>query len=244
MTTLTGKPILVASGTGNAGRHLADAVLAADGTAVVPSRPAEKLQAFARGRDEVDRDRLLPLLGDLADEWEASALLESARPLHGAVAGPGSFDATPMAGVLATLRPTSGARSTAMSPPTCGGASGYPGGRARRRRLVTIQGPLAVEPLFTTAGWSPRRPRRRPMLARVLMKELADSRMRVNQVVIYASLGWGNDDQIPVTGADIGRYVAHLLSDTGVGVRRQMIHHMSLAAMHARLWRHTAPRRR
>ena len=49
MTTLTGKPILVADGTGNAGRHLADAVLAADGTAVVPSRPAEKLQALARG---------------------------------------------------------------------------------------------------------------------------------------------------------------------------------------------------
>jgi len=84
MTTLTGKPILIADGTGNAGRHLADVVHAADGTAVTSSGSAEKPEALAPGRDQVDRDRLLPLLGDLADEREASALLESARPHHGA----------------------------------------------------------------------------------------------------------------------------------------------------------------
>jgi hypothetical protein len=34
------------------------------------------------------------------------------------------------------------------------------------------------------------------MLARVLMQELAESPVRLNEVVIYASLGWGNDDRV------------------------------------------------
>jgi hypothetical protein len=53
------------------------------------------------------------------------------------------------------------------------------------------------------------------MLARVLTQELSESRVRVDQLVIYASLGWGNDDQGAVTGADIGGYVTYLLSDAG-----------------------------
>ena len=48
-------------------------------------------------------------------------------------------------------------------------------------------------------------------------------------LVIYASLGWGNDDEGAVSGADIGRYAAHLLSDAGAGVRGQRIHLMSPA---------------
>jgi hypothetical protein len=92
---------------------------------------------------------------------------------------------------------------------------------------VTIQGPLAYEPLFTTTGLVSVATAAQGMLARVLMKELAESRLRVNQVVIYASLGWGNDDQSPVSGADIGRYVIYLLSDAGAGARGQTIHLMS-----------------
>jgi hypothetical protein len=57
-------------------RHLVDAALAPDGTAVAPPRSADKLEALTRSRDEAGRGRLLPLPGDLADEREASALLE------------------------------------------------------------------------------------------------------------------------------------------------------------------------
>ena len=53
MPTLTDKRILVAGGTGNVGRHLVDAVLAADGTAIVPSRSAEKL-----GQERVNGSRM------------------------------------------------------------------------------------------------------------------------------------------------------------------------------------------
>ena len=230
MTTLTDKRILVAGGTGNVGRHLIDAVLAAGGTAIVPSRSQGKLEALAQRHEEAQDGRLVPLLGDIADEREAASLLERVRPLHGAVASLGSFVAAPSAGVRATS-PTDLQRALdgyvaahlsaaqALIPALEPEGGGY----------ITIQGPLAFEPLFTTAGLVSVATAAQAMLARVLMAELAESRVRVNELVIYASLGWGNDDQGAVTGADIGRYVAYLLSDAGARVRGQTIHLMSPA---------------
>ena len=89
---------------------------------------------------------------------------------------------------------------------------------------VTINGPLAFEPLFPGAGLVSVATAAQAMLARVLMKELASSRVRVNEVVIYSSFGRGDDERNAVTGADIGRYVAYLLSNQGAGVRGQTIH--------------------
>jgi hypothetical protein len=47
---------------------------------------------------------------------------------------------------------------------------------------ITIQGPLAFEPLFTTTALVS--VASAAMLARVLMQELSESRVRVNQLVI------------------------------------------------------------
>lgn len=94
---------------------------------------------------------------------------------------------------------------------------------------VTIQGPLAFEPLFRTSGLVSVATAAQAMLARVLMHELTGSRVRVNQLVIYATLGWGDDDQSRVSGADIGRYVTYLLSDAGASAHGQTIHLMSPA---------------
>jgi NAD(P)-dependent dehydrogenase (short-subunit alcohol dehydrogenase family) len=230
VTALTDKRILVAGGTGNVGRHLVDAVLAADGTAIVLSRSAEKLETLAQRHDGAHDGRLVPLLGDIADEHQASALLKQAGPLHGAVASLGSFVAAPDTGVLATSRgdlqraldgyvAAHLAAAQAIIPALAPQGGGY----------VTIQGPLAFEALFTTTGLVSVATAAQAMLARVLMQELAESPVRVNEVVIYTSLGWGNDDQGAVTGADIGRYVTYLLSDAGARVRGQRIHLMSPA---------------
>jgi hypothetical protein len=63
------------------------------------------------------------------------------------------------------------------------------------------------------------------MLAKVLMKEMAETRARVNEVVIYSAFGWGDAEQRnTVTGEDIGQYVAYLVSDAGSGVRGETIH--------------------
>ena len=46
----------------------------------------------------------------------------------------------------------------------------------------------------------------------------------MNDLVLYSSFGWGEDDKNVITGADIGRYVAYLFSSRGADVRGQTIH--------------------
>lgn len=230
MTTLTGKRILVTGGTGNVGRHLVDAVLAADGTAIVASRTEKKLETLVQGRDEVGDGRLVPLLGNIADERDARSLLEHAGPLHGAVASLGTFVPTPGAGVL-TASPADLQRAIDgyVMAHLATARAVIPALQAQGGGYVTIQGPLAYQPLLTTTGIVSVATAAQAMLAQVLMNEYARSRVRVNQLVIYATLGWGDDDQSRVTGPEIGRYVAHLLSDAGAGLREQTIHLMSPA---------------
>jgi 3-oxoacyl-[acyl-carrier protein] reductase len=223
MAVLAEARILIAGGTGNLGRHLVDAVLAAGGTAIVPTRSAEKLEAFARDRDAAHPGRLELLLGDIADEQEAEDLLERALPIQGVVASFGGFVAAPR--VLAAPRSdlqrvfeayvaAHFAVARLLIPALELQGGGY----------VTINGPLAFEPLFPGTGLVSVATAAQAMLARVLMKELAGSRVRVNEVVIYSSFGRGDDDKNVVTGADIGRYVAYLLSARGAGVCGQTIH--------------------
>jgi NAD(P)-dependent dehydrogenase (short-subunit alcohol dehydrogenase family) len=87
-----------------------------------------------------------------------------------------------------------------------------------------INGPLAFEPMFPGTGIVSVATAAQSMLTRVLAKELEGSRVRVNELVIYSSFGWGRDDQNAVTGEDIGRYVAYLISERGAAVRGQTIH--------------------
>jgi NAD(P)-dependent dehydrogenase (short-subunit alcohol dehydrogenase family) len=245
VTALTDKRILVAGGTGNVGRHLVDAVLAAEGTAIVLSRSAEKLATLAQARDGAHDGRLVPLLGDIGDVHEAAALLERAGPLHGAVASLGSFVATPSAGILASSSvDLQSALDGYLAAHLAAARAVIPALEPQGGGYVTIQGPLAFEPLFTTTGLVSVATAAQAMLSRILMQELAESSARVNEVVIYASLGWGDDDQGAVTGADIGRYVTHLLSDEGAGVRGRRIHLMSPAQVAGlpSLGRDTAPR--
>jgi NAD(P)-dependent dehydrogenase (short-subunit alcohol dehydrogenase family) len=234
MPTLTDNRILVAGGTGNVGRHLVDAVLAAGGTAVVPSRSEEKLESLVQGLDGAHPDRLVPLVGDLGDEMEAAALLERAGPLHGAVASLGSFVGSPTAGLLeAPAADLRRALDGYVAAHLATARSVIPALEPQGGAYVTIQGPLAFQPLFKTTGLVSVATAAQAMLARVLMTELDQSLVRVNEVVIYASLGWGNDDEGAVSGSDIGRYVAYLLSDEGAGVRGQTIHLMSPAQVAA-----------
>jgi NAD(P)-dependent dehydrogenase (short-subunit alcohol dehydrogenase family) len=227
---LTGKRILVPGGTGNVGRHLVDAVLAADGTAIVLSRSAEKLETLAQRYDGAHDGRLVSLLGDIGDEHQASALLERAGLLDGAVASLGSFVGAPDTGVMSSSRADlQRALDGYVAAHLAAAQAIIPALAPRGGGYVTIQGPLAFEALFTTTALVSVATAAQAMLARVLMHELAESSVRVNEVVIYTSLGWGNDDQGAVTGADIGRYVTHLLSDAAAGVRGQRIHLMSPA---------------
>lgn len=223
MIDLKDKRILVAGGTGTVGRYLVKAQLAAGATVIVPSRSQAKLDVLAGEVDRDHRDRLVPLAGDITDERDVAWLLEEAGALDGAAVSLGRFVAAPT--VLAAARAD---LERAMASYTLAHFSVaqvlLPAIEERGGGYVMINGSLAFEPEFRGTGLVSIVGAAQTMLARVLMKERAGLRARINEIVIYSSLGRGNDEMNEVKGADIGRYVSYLLSDGGAAVKGQTIH--------------------
>ena len=230
MTDLGDKRVLIAGGTGNVGRHLVREVLAAGATVVVPSRKAARLEVLQRQIPHADRGRLVPLVGDLLDDAGTPSLLEQAGPLHGAVASLGGFVPAPT--VLGATRAElqraldnyvlahfAVARAVIPTLRTTGGAH------------LMINGFLAFEATHPGSGLVSIATAAQAMLTRVLAHETAGTAARINELVVYSSFGWSKDDANVVTGADIGRYVAWLLSDDGARIRGETVHLRSHAEM-------------
>lgn len=223
MIDLRGKRVLVAGGTGTVGRYLVKAQLAAGASVVVPSRQQAKLDALAAGVDPAHRGRLFTIAGDITDGRDAPRLLENAEVLDGAVASLGGFIGAPS--VLAAPRAD---LERAMASYTFAHFSAaqalLPALEERGGGYVMINGSLAFDPDFPGTGLVSIATAAQTMMARVLMKERAGLRTRINEVVIYSSLGRGNDEANEVKGTDIGGFVSYLVSDAGVAVKGQIIH--------------------
>ena len=223
MIDLKGKRILVAGGTGNVGRYLVKAQLDAGATVVVPSRSQAKLDALANEIDADDRARLVLLAGDITAEQDVQQLLDSAGILDGAVASIGRFIAAPS--VLAAPRADLERAFVGYTFAHFSAAKALlPALEERGGTYVMINGSLAFEPEVAGTGIVSIAGASQSMLARVLMKERADMRARINEVVIYSNLRPGSDEANEVKGADVGRYVSYLLSDAAAAVKGQIIH--------------------
>ena len=223
MSTLQGKRILIAGGAGKVGRHLVQAQLAAGATAIVPSRNPSKLDALEGSIGEDGRARFVRVVGDITDPNEAAQILERAGPLDGAVASLGEVVMAPeiLNASESDLRKTLDGYVVAHF---AAARALLPVLRERGGGYVTINGPLAFDLRLPGAGLVSVATAAQAMLARVLMQDPANASVRINEVVIYSSFGWGNDDANLVSGADIGRYVAYLLSDRGAAIRGETIH--------------------
>jgi NADP-dependent 3-hydroxy acid dehydrogenase YdfG len=223
MNSLQDKRILVAGGTGSVGRHLVQAALSMQAIVVVPSRAPEKLSALESSLDPVHRSRFVPLLGDLTSEQDAARIMERAGSLDGAAVSLGGFVEAPM--VLEAPRESlEKAVDGYVLSHFAAARTLIPALRERGGGYVMVNGPLAFAPMFPGTGLVSIATAAQSMLARVLAKETADTPVRVNELVIYSSFGWGRDDENLVAGPDIGRYVAYLLSDPGADVRGRTIH--------------------
>lgn len=221
---------MVVGGTGNVGRHLVGAQLKTGATVVVPSRDPRKLEALAGAVPPDQAGRLRTLVGDMTDEADAARLLNEAGPLDGAVASLGGFVEAPS--VLSAPRADlERALDGYLFAHLAVAGALIPHLEERGGGYVTINGPLAFAPLFPGAGLVSIATAAQAMLARVLMEETAADRVRVNELVIHSSFGWGNEAENEVTGEDIGRYVAHLLSPEGEGIRGRSIHLESREAL-------------
>jgi NAD(P)-dependent dehydrogenase (short-subunit alcohol dehydrogenase family) len=223
MSVLTEKRILIAGGTGNVGVHLVKAQLAAGATVIVPSRSPGKVEALERALDDDQRSRLVTVPGDITDEGDSRRILEVAGPLDGAVATLGHF--VPVPGILdATPADLQTALDGYVLAHFAVARALIPVLRSRSGAYVTINGPLAFESRYPAASVVSIATAAQAMLARVLMQDESAAPVRISELVIYSSFGWGNDDANDISGADIGRYVAYLLSDGAADVRGETIH--------------------
>lgn len=222
MADLAGRRILVAGGTGTVGRHLVQAQLAAGATVVVPSRQQTKLDSLFQAVAPDERDRLVPLVGDIVDAEDAARILESAGTLDGAIASIGRFVSAPS--VLEAKRSDLERALAAYALAHFSAAQSIlPALEERGGGYVMINGSLAYGPDVGGTGLVAIAGAAQSMLGRVLMKERAGLRPRINEIVLYSNLRAADQDN-DVNGGDIGRYAAFLLSDEGAGVKGQVIH--------------------
>jgi NAD(P)-dependent dehydrogenase (short-subunit alcohol dehydrogenase family) len=225
---LNGRRVLVAGGTGNVGTHLTRELLLAGAQVVVPSRSMDKLgrlrEALARSSE-----RLIGVEGDVAGSDGSARVRQEAERMAGG----------PMDAVVASLGGFVGAPSVLSAPlkDLERAVQGYlyahfvvaqtflPGLSEIGGAYASINGPLAWAPSFPGTGLVSIASAAQAMLAKVLMKEMAESRARINEVVLYSAFGWGDaEKRNTVTGEDIGRYVGYLVSGAGSEIRGQTVH--------------------
>jgi NAD(P)-dependent dehydrogenase (short-subunit alcohol dehydrogenase family) len=235
---LQGKVTVVAGGTGNVGRYLVSSLLGAGATVIVPSRSAEKLEAFMEGhrkhagRPHAD-DRLRPLVGNIADEVEGPQLvdriLEEEGRLDGAVASLGRF--VPTRSILSAEPAELSAAVDGYLMAHFGAARAIlPALRDSGGSYTFIQGPLAFDIWSSEASLVSVATSAQAMLARAIMAEEAEQQtagrpsVRVNELVMYAAVGWGDEKRGPLEPEHIGAFVARLMSDEAEDAHGMSIH--------------------
>lgn len=240
MDSIRGRRMLVVGGAGRVGRHIVRALLSFGAGVVVPSRDPKRLDDLARIASPGRPGALEPIHGDMTDPGDARRMLGQMGPVDGAVASLGGFVAAPSV-LEAPRRDLAAVLENYLFAHHAVAQAVLPGMKSRGGAYVLINGPLAFQPMMPGTGLVSVATAAQAMLARVLMVETAPSSVRVNELVIHSSFGWGSDDQNTVTGADIGRYVAYLLSDQGAGVRSETIHLRSTELIPSAFARMTVP---
>lgn len=220
---LAGHGVLVAGGTGNVGRHIVRALLERGATVVVPSRSPAKLDALAAAVAPAD-ERLLTLLGDVADEGDAVRIRDEAArlvaaPLDGVVASLGRWAGAP-ALVAATRAELVDALESYVVAHFVVARTFLPALAARGGSYTFINGPSAFG-TWPGSGLVSVATAAQAMLARALAEEAsATGRARVSELVIHPSAWIGPDPAAsggPVDGAAVGRYVAALVGGRVAG---------------------------
>lgn len=224
---LADRMAVVAGGTGSVGRVVVGMFLNAGARVVVPSRSPEKLEGMMASLEATPTDRLITLLGDLSDPDDAvrvrEEMLDRAGPPDTAVASLGGFVAAPRvleASVSDLQRALDGyLRAHFMVAKTL-----LPALEEQSGSYTFINGPLAFDSLFPGTGLVSIATAGQAMLARTIMKEEADGRVRINEVVLYTRFAPGEEDRGEVGQDEVAAYLAYLASDRGAAVRGETVH--------------------
>lgn len=234
---LTDRRMLVAGGTGNVGRVVVEAFLAAGATVVVPSRSTEKLAELKSRLVSPPGDHLIGIVGDLSDEADAVRVryevLDRAGPLDGVVSSLGRFVPAPSV-LQASRAELQRALDGYLLAHFMVAKTLIPVLEERSGSFTFINGPLAFSPMFPGTGLVSIVTAGQAMLARTVMHEEADGRVRINELVIHTRFGDGDGEESgAVSRSDVARYLAYLASEAGAGVRGETIHLNTLEPLRA-----------
>jgi NAD(P)-dependent dehydrogenase (short-subunit alcohol dehydrogenase family) len=219
---LSGTSVLVAGGTGNVGRHIVAALLQRGATVVVPSRSGEKTgalhAALLAAVGPVD-ERLITLVGDVADEHDATRIRDEASRLVPAgldavVASLGRWKSTP-----SLLRATRSDLVTVLDDYVVAhflvARTFIPALTPRGGSYVLINGPSAFA-TFPGSALVSIATAAQAMLARALAEEgAASGPVAVTDLVIHPSAMIGPElagSGGPIDGSAVGRYVAGIIA--------------------------------
>jgi len=230
MNTLKRKTIVVAGGTGNVGSFLVQQLLEQGARVVVPSRSEDKIQEFRsyiEKRNESLTERLHLIKGNLSDEEEARHILERitnevSKP-DAAISSLGYFVPAPS---LLNInfedldRVTDGYLTAHFKV----ARTFLPVFQENGGTLIFINGPLAFEP-WDGSGLVSIATAAQHMLFKTIAKESTESRAQVVEIVNYAYIR--NRETQPsssISGDDVGKYVAWLISENSGGYHGESIH--------------------
>ena len=230
MNTLKDKTVVVAGGTGNVGSFLVHKLLEQGARVVVPSRSEEKIREFRSYIGNINEsltEHLHLLKGNLSDEEEAQNILhritnEVGKP-DAAISSLGYFVPAPsllninfedldrvMDGYL-----ISHFKVTRTFLPVFQENGGT---------FIFINGPLAFEP-WDGSGLVSIATAAQHMLFKTIAKESAGTEARVVELVNYAYiLNRQTQPSSSISGDDVGKYVAWLISENSGEYHGESIH--------------------
>jgi NAD(P)-dependent dehydrogenase (short-subunit alcohol dehydrogenase family) len=232
MPSLNDQTVVVAGATGNVGPFVVRALLERGASVAAPSRSEEKLgglrEHLRQHVDETSLARLHTFAGDLGDERGAAVLRQQISKEVGTpgavVASVGDYVAAPSL-LDARADELRRALDTALLAHFAIARTFLPVLRDSGGTYVFLQGPLAFE-LYPGYGGDlvSIATAAQHMLFRALAQQLAESRARVVELVGHMLIrDRRTQPTSPLSGEEVGAFVAHLLAGAGDEVHGQSI---------------------
>jgi NAD(P)-dependent dehydrogenase (short-subunit alcohol dehydrogenase family) len=233
MRSLNNQTVVVAGATGNVGSFVVRALLERGASVAVSSRSEEKLGGLREHlREHVDETRLRRLhtfVGDLGDEREAAILRQKITEEVGTpgavVASVGDYVAAPSL-LDARADELRRALDASLVAHFMVARTFLPVLRDAGGTYVFLQGPLAFE-LYPGYGGDlvSIATAAQHMLFRALAQELAESRARVVELVGHMLIRDREAQPTsPLSGEEVGAFVAYLIAGAGDEFHGQSIH--------------------
>lgn len=210
-----GQVVLVAGGTGNVGENIVRAFLRNGATVVVPSRSAEKLQKFVKLLGDAASDQLITVIGDVSLPEEADRIrrevVERAGKLDAVAAALGGWwQGQPL--IEVPLSTWNGLLHSVLTCHFVAAQTFIPELLKTGGAYTFINGLSAEEP-WPLAGPVSVAATGQVMLGRALARELEQSPVRVNELVlgpVMTRARHGRGDPEWVTGEEVGEFVVRL----------------------------------